>query len=93
VPAPQAQDVVVLQAYYTSLKGCPSYRKRITWLWHSSNCKKSIAQCDHEEPEKVSVVRRSQSDINRRDGQRVPALQMLYSGICCALEVRHCMYT
>jgi len=32
VPAPQAKDVVVLRAYYTSLKGCPNYRKRITWL-------------------------------------------------------------
>ena len=32
VPAPQADDVVVLRAYYTSLKGCPGYRKRITWL-------------------------------------------------------------
>ena len=32
VPAPQARDVVVLRAYYTSLKGCPDYRKRITWL-------------------------------------------------------------
>ena len=79
VPAPQPQDVVVLRAYYTSLKGCPTYKKRITWLENKPHV--ALVEYQGEPPEE-----RMPHGNAKKDGEYVRTHPKVMDSMRVALE-------